>query len=254
MATTPPPRSSPIHTPPTPLHGAKYDDWEPYGPRRSARVSSQRQASGRNLSGNSFSPPLSIHASPKKRDRKGVHILLQADSEEVIRDNTVSDDGEDSMPNEKPGLRTTATIPASTMLPTPAKTPRKRPEKSAHALRATARVLFPARPETADEAMPSPRKTRKYQPFSLDSSMSGTSTNGGDNGIEIFTDSKERVPEVDASEDNPFLVSPNQSAQESNGRGKRRRAVERNQEIEEVVRRDDGMFYTLYVWCLATLS
>src|SRR5262249_31566330 len=40
MAATPPPRGR-IHTPPTPLHGPKYDSYEPYSPRPSSRLAAQ---------------------------------------------------------------------------------------------------------------------------------------------------------------------------------------------------------------------
>src|ERR1700753_4096506 len=44
MATTPPPPSR-IRTPPTPLHGPKHDNYEPYSPRRSSRVAAQQRKS-----------------------------------------------------------------------------------------------------------------------------------------------------------------------------------------------------------------
>lgn len=87
------------------------------------------------------------------------------------------------------------------MLPTPAKTPRKRPLESEEALHATARRLFSNPPAKLDDIMPTPRKNRntKFGLFSLDDAAE-------EEPFEIFTDSKERIPTVDESEENPFFT------------------------------------------------
>ena len=139
----------------------------------------------------------------------------------------------------------------TTMLPTPAKTPRKKTVQPG--LHPAARVLFPTRPENIDDAMPTPRKNgrrKKHIGFSLDSF--GADDDVSDEKIEIYTDSKDKVPEVDETEDNPFYVKPGQDAT-SNGdavsrNSKRRKingGVNVNKEIEESFKREDGMVYVL---------
>lgn len=92
------------------------------------------------------------------------------------------------------------------MLPTPAKTPRKRALQSEEALGPTARILFPTdRPVNVDDVVPTPRKSRKINFKSLDSldAQSGKA----EEQITIYTDSKDRIPTKDAEEDNPFVSS-----------------------------------------------
>ena len=90
----------------------------------------------------------------------------------------------------------------SHMLPTPAKTPRKKRVQHENGI---SRVLFPVRPDTVEEAMPTPRRNkrnRRHVGFSLDSDAES------EGGIPIFTDSQDRVPELDLSEENPFIEHP----------------------------------------------
>lgn len=139
------------------------------------------------------------------------------------------------------------------MLPTPAKTPRKKPVQSS-AVNAAARVLFPVRPDTVEDAMPTPRKNKKnrrHVGFSLYSSMEDEETSS-DNKIQIYTDSKDKVPELDPSEDNPFLEQPSQAApppEPSKIRSSRKRkasqGAEVKREIEEAFNREEGMVYVL---------
>ena len=88
------------------------------------------------------------------------------------------------------------------MLPTPAKTPRKKQIQNKNSM---SRVLFPVRPDTVEEAMPTPRKNKRNKRnvgFSLDSDAES------EGGIHIFTDSQDKVPELDLNEDNPFIDRP----------------------------------------------
>lgn len=124
------------------------------------------------------------------------------------------------------------------MLPTPAKTPRKKEVKP---LASAARVLFPSRPETIEEAMPNPRKrSRKNIGYSLSSFDDPSSDSAG---IEIFTDSKDKQPEVDESADNPFYVKP--GAQKRTRKNKASKATETSQLVQEALERDEGMVYVL---------
>jgi hypothetical protein len=123
------------------------------------------------------------------------------------------------------------------MLQTPAKTPRKKavPHGS---MNGTARTLFPGRSATIEEAMPTPKKSRKkaFNPFAIAEEGQGASSSK----IEIYTDSKDRVPILDEDEANPFL---SRNAAKPNKR-RRNKATEKN-EMEEAVRNDEGLVYVL---------
>ncbi|SPO05051.1 uncharacterized protein DNG_07736 [Cephalotrichum gorgonifer] len=130
------------------------------------------------------------------------------------------------------------------MLPTPAKTPKKAPAEKNPAIQSIARNLF----ASDEEIMPSPRKARakKYTGISLDSFRAE------EDPIEIFTDSKERVPEKEVSADNPFYgeqvhTNPAPGGQESGLRRSKRRHVhvpgEGRQTVEEAMQREDGLVY-----------
>lgn len=93
--------------------------------------------------------------------------------------------------------------------------------------------------------MPSPQKKRskKYSGVTLESF---TAEEEEVEPISIFTDVQDRIPALDASEENPFYGNP---ASESNQRQSKRGLVhipgEGPQSIEEAFRRDDGMVYVL---------
>lgn len=134
------------------------------------------------------------------------------------------------------------------MLPTPVKTPRKKQLRPAAS---TARVLFSVRPETVEEVMPRSRKAgRRRRPFSLGDSMAEDDTHSESN-IQIFTDSKERIPELDMSKDNPFYdhPSPSQtSEQPGKSRSKKKKetsTVQENKEIREAFNHEEGIVYVL---------
>lgn len=125
------------------------------------------------------------------------------------------------------------------MLPTPSKTPRKRRIED---VSSTARVLFPSRPATIDEVVPTPRKSRKTKNlFTLESFAEHADDNV--ESIQIYTDSKERVPTPGVEDENPFLTRK--------GKGKAKAAVPKprkavdakTQKMNEAVDRDEGMVY-----------
>lgn len=118
------------------------------------------------------------------------------------------------------------------MLPTPAKTPRKKPVGD---VGTTARSLFP--PSSSSGR----KKTKKHTGFSLDSfEESGPSGNQ----IQIYTDSRDRIPEVDQSEDNPFTKRPAPSMPTTRS-SRRRDGGKRDKEVDEAIDREDGMVYVL---------
>lgn len=273
MAATPPPPGR-IHTPPTPLHGPKYDSYEPYSPRRSSRLAAQHSNQvlqspqqhhtahvstprGSRASGvsrqtkPSISPP-SSPASPSAsllrlpKSRKAAPSASHYQG--IVFDNCIAD-------FSKAQLKPSATE-AFGMLPTPAKTPRKRAAPNQAALKSTARVLFPSRPTTIDDAMPSPRKHKQPPNGHSSFSISALADEGDDEAssskIEIYTDSKERVPSMDEDENNPFL-SRNASSKKKVievSQTTRRRVKpksEKDKQMEEAAEKDEGMIYVLYV-------
>jgi hypothetical protein len=122
----------------------------------------------------------------------------------------------------------------SGMLPTPAKTPRK---KAVGDVGSTARTLFP--PPSGSS---SGRKKKKYTGFSLDS-FNDNEAQGG-SAIQIYTDSRDRIPEVSKSEENPFYAKPEPNA--STRASKRRvQSTKRDKEVDEAIQREDGMVYVL---------
>lgn len=128
------------------------------------------------------------------------------------------------------------------MLPTPSKTPSKPPTKqSVQGLQSFARNLF----QSEEDVMPNNKKRmpKKYSGMTLESF---TAEAADDDSIEIFTDSKERVPERDHSADNPFY---GESVSEPTKRRSKRRNVsvpgEKPQTVEEATERQDGMVYVL---------
>lgn len=112
-------------------------------------------------------------------------------------------------------------------------------------------MLFPDRSE---DPMPTPRKNRKgkrHVGFSLYSSMEDDIA-GADNDISIYTDSKDKVPELDQSEDNPFFERPGEAGPQpdpSKGRVSLKRkaayGLDGKKDIEEAFKREEGMVYVL---------
>lgn len=123
------------------------------------------------------------------------------------------------------------------MLPTPVKTPRKKDGKTA--IKSTARVLFPHRLDTVEDPTPVPKKRGRRIGFSLDSPSASS-----DGKIEIFEDSKDKIPEVDESADNPFYTKPETRSKKGKGKSKSH-GLDHNKEIQEILERDEGMIYVL---------
>ncbi|KAL4915310.1 hypothetical protein BDW62DRAFT_188757 [Aspergillus aurantiobrunneus] len=238
MATTPPPPSF-LRIPPTPRHGTGYDQYEPYSTRHSARLASQRASTesrttpppsfpisqGRGVSRGTkkqktaetetLSPPGSPVRSPWKK-MSGRNFATQLDEPDSF--NTTE-------PAHSHPSRLFGAAMTEGMLPTPAKTPRKKPVDN---VGATARALFPSQSGQ--------KKKKKHTGFSLDSFTDDPSQ--GDS-IQIYTDSRDRIPEVDESEGNPFYQEPSNTKPRSS----RRKTASRDKEVDEALNREDGMVY-----------
>jgi hypothetical protein len=102
--------------------------------------------------------------------------------------------------------------------------------------------LFPQRHATIDEVVPTPRKARKTKNlFSLESFEQNAHGESSEK-IQIFTDSKERIPTRDDEEDNPFVTKK--------GKGRARAIPQkskkdnaRTEAMSDAVDRDEGMVY-----------
>jgi len=130
------------------------------------------------------------------------------------------------------------------MLPTPAKTPaRKHSEQNEMNIKAIARNLF----APDEELMPTPKKKRakKYTGISMDS----FAAEDVEESIQIFTDSHERIPEVDSSLENPFYGEPSAAVHEPVKRRSKRKTVSvpggGSQTVDEAMSREDGLVYVL---------
>ncbi|RAH53216.1 hypothetical protein BO85DRAFT_382172 [Aspergillus piperis CBS 112811] len=249
MATTPPPPST-LRIPPTPRLGAKYDDYEPYSTRYSARLASQRAARDRESrttppptfpsskttankydmdESDTLSPPGSAQTSPRKLKSAratGLFATHSLGGPSGTHDSDPFGAEPSSLRHQSRSLRPTMT---EGMLPTPAKTPRK---KAVADVGNTARVLFPPPPSAR-------KKTKKHTGFSLDSFCEDNAQGGSE--IQIYTDSRDRIPEVDESEDNPFYNKPTVS--NTTTRASRRKESRRDKEIDDSLNREDGMLY-----------
>lgn len=138
---------------------------------------------------------------------------------------------------------------AALALPTPAKTPaRKHTEQSEKEVNAVARNLFGKQKETETEAEQSlsPKKTRAKRSnngISLDS----FEIHDEEAAIEIFTDSENRLPEVDASTENPFYGETGIAASAVPVRrsSRHKKSAAEKELVEEKLKRDDGLLYVL---------
>ncbi|KAL4928408.1 uncharacterized protein BDV17DRAFT_95985 [Aspergillus undulatus] len=233
MTTTPPPPSF-LRIPPTPRHGAGYEQYEPYSTRHSARLASQRASTEFRTTPLPTSQGRGAARSAKKQKIAETETLSPPGSpvnsprkEMSGRNGATQLDGPESSRTAKPAhsglVRATMT---EGMLPTPAKTPRKKHVDNAGS---TARVLFP--PSSGQ------KKKKKQTGFSLDSFTDDPSQ--GDS-IQVYTDSRDRIPEVDESEENPFYQKPSTSA---NSCPSRRTTRDRDKEVDEALKREDGMVY-----------
>lgn len=98
-----------------------------------------------------------------------------------------------------------------------------------------------------DEEVAPPRRARKqrrFNGFSLESFNEDDAKQAG--GIQIFTDSRDQVPEPVTSEDNPFADGP--SAKKVAGGAKRRKISgekRKDAQVQDAINRDEGMVYVL---------
>lgn len=255
MCSTPSPPSR-VHTPSTPKYGYG-DSWEPFSPRKSARISAQRanqptrtpspraSSHGRvrataTSSFDVFSTPGAV--SPQKKRQPAMDSVRRASGSLSAKGTANAADSLrlGSSQQKSKTNATTSRATATTMLPTPSKTPQKQPdEKNRPNVGAVARNLFSATSEVMTPAKK--RKSKKYTGLSLDS----FTAEDVEEPIEIFTDTRDRVPVVDSAAENPFYGSQQSSPVKKRGKGKQVSVPgEGKQDIDVAVQRDDGIVYT----------
>ena len=136
------------------------------------------------------------------------------------------------------------------MLPTPVKTPKK---KSVPGVNATARALFQDTHAGGEDIAPSPRRARehrRYNGFSLESFAAEDDSSR--RRVQIFTDNRDKVPEVDTTESNPFIEPARNGhgprVSRKAGGSKRRKVTGEGRldpQVQQALKRDDGMVYVL---------
>ena len=228
MATTPPPPSaSEIQTPPAPKYGSKYDSYEPYVPRQSARLASQRSSRERH----STPPPVHPRGgrnggrSERNAEPRTRGLSPATPSHRSPQKNGLGRLGR----NDNSYLEPTSSYRASNgMLPTPAKTPKKK--TIAGDMSTTSRTLFPS--------SLTPGRGKKGKPSGMSVESYGDEPGAGDSKIEIYTDFRDRIPE--AHEGNPFYRKPG-----SPTRAREAEETNRDPDVRKVLERDDGMLYVL---------
>lgn len=150
---------------------------------------------------------------------------------------------------------------AALALPTPAKTPaRKHTEHSEKDVNAIARNLFGKQKEIETETETktvTEIETEIEQPLSPKKNRTRRSNNGisldsfeihdEEAPIEIFTDSENRLPEVDASTENPFYGETGIAASAAPVRrsSRHKKSAVEKELVEEKLKRDDGLLYVL---------
>ena len=275
MTSTPPLRIISVQEPPpTPRYGPAHDFQPRYATRSSRRITSREtkttpepQSRSRTLRSattpeskrsnnqilpNNLSPPLSPLKSPKHNQHnpaKRVQVFSPSSPGTRTRSHDTSSNTSFTSSSQQQSFLSNSTVMAEGMLPTPVKTPRK---KVVSNVRAAGRALFQEHPNASDEIMPTPKKNRKskrYNGFSLESIATGDEAGTG---VKIFTDSRDNVPELDLSEENPFVDRPSEETASSakcvTGTSKRRKLIaerKRDPQVDEAIRHDGGMVYVL---------
>lgn len=256
MARTPSPPAEDMQPPPAPRWGYQ-DDYQPYPKTqsRSTRSSAQRNRTpsppthrqrplaspraSRRANNQSTAAMVSPVPSPRKRRQPPVDTTRRSVSGSLTAESIANAAAAlDLPPTSNP---VTAPAPSSSraggMLPTPSKTPsRHATEKKTAELSSLARSLF-----TSDDSGLR-RRPKSYTGLGMDSF---TATHD-EEPIEIFTDTKDCIPEIDTSEANPFYTGASKQDAPASPRRSRRKVMipgEGALSIEDATHREDGMVY-----------
>jgi len=257
LPSTPP---GPLHlpsTPETPRFGW-HDQYEPYSPRRkSTRISRRnnpestpppqsrphlrKSTPSTSMTTSSSTSPSSPQTASKKRAAKGPSVIGgRRVSGALNMDNTATAAEALGLPVPRNESKmdvhhAPATVLRNNgMLPTPAKTPSKPPKDTEPGVAAIAMRDF------FDDAMPARKGRKKHAAFSFSTEEETTP-------IQIYTDSQDRVPEVDTSEANPFYGT-HTTPEPTKRRSKRQKILlpgEGEVDFEDLEHREDGYIAVL---------
>jgi hypothetical protein len=131
------------------------------------------------------------------------------------------------------------------ILPTPLKTPRKR-DIPKDGLRSASRVLFHPRLASVEDAIPSTKKRSRRSLGTASSSFASVlyeDTEAASGKIEVYEDSKDRVPTLDYDDDNPFVSRPGEAPGRPHVRTKPQ--TKREAKMDEDMKKDRGVTYVL---------
>ncbi|WPG99360.1 Hypothetical protein R9X50_00217400 [Acrodontium crateriforme] len=254
MTSTPPPPSECARTPPTPLHGPRYDSYEPYSPRRSKRSSAHSNPyssfnSDRSPRAprDSTPPPTLKHtrfarapaqlssppSSPISPVRHAVHKTPRKTplSARRFAAGAYADSDHGGPSNSRLSIDPVA------MLPTPSKTPSKK--RHVPTPQSTARILS-FQPNHINDAMPSARKIKKHN-HSIGFDLYDEDREAKTSKIKVFTDTNARIPEMDDTEENPFL-GPKVRPQRRSSR-KSKAELESDAKLKEAVKNGEGVLF-----------
>ncbi|KIW65481.1 hypothetical protein PV04_07738 [Phialophora macrospora] len=262
MASTPPLQiASTPHTPPTPLHGAAYDyrhtrassriaarqahstpEGHQRSPRPEARVTTPKSSRQRQTAPGIQSPD----STPRNKESRRVQIISPSSPSSPSTDTRPPKQMARSKAHLQPSA-SSSTIISDGMLPTPVKTPKKKMVAKANN---AARALFQENSDVLG-LEPTPRRNRKnkrYNGFSLESFSAEDESRGQ---IQIFTDSRDTVPQVDHGRSNPFvdheMSGEASSSQTVAGTSKRRKVSGEKKKVDPqvaaAIQEDEGMVY-----------
>ncbi|KIW92161.1 uncharacterized protein Z519_07145 [Cladophialophora bantiana CBS 173.52] len=273
MTSTPPLQiASTPQTPPTPLHGPAYDRSHSYPNRRSTRTSSRIASSNLHSTPDGHQKEIEDAVTtprpsrqPRSKAAPGIQspeLTPKHKAPRRVQVTSPPSPDNDNLPpttNKPPPskshlqpMASSSTTISDGMLPTPVKTPRKKMVPKASK---AARALFQDTTTSSNklaEFEPSPRRDRRnkrYNGFSLESFSAENDDSRGQ--VQIYTDSRDRVPHVDNSESNPFLDrmmnGETSSTRKIAGTSKRRKVSGESKkvdpQVEEALQKDDGMVY-----------
>ena len=139
-----------------------------------------------------------------------------------------------------PSLAPAALDPAA-MFPTPVKTPKKRKA----AVSSTGRILS-FQPSDPNDVMPLPRSFKKpAHSKNVGFDLYEDEPSEDEKDIEIYTDPSARVPEMDRSEDNPFVGPRKVDDRPVRKRAPKKSAEREEARMDEAVKNDEGITYVL---------
>lgn len=229
MASTPSPAAELPSTPPAPKFGAYEDHWEPYQPRKSARLSNKTQSASHRT------------PSPSRSQQHSKAVRLDLGSSANSHEASGIVPSRSSKSTASKGRKRSPTTATTDMLPTPTKTPRRSTtSKQVEEMGSVSRNIFPS-----DDSLLSDRSGRIPKKLT-GSTLESFVAEDADQDFAIFNDSCNRIPEKDES--NPFYnPAPVKREKRQSKRKMVRIPGEGSRPVEEAVGREDGLLMKLYV-------